>query len=164
MDVAGFAVGYGAAAKQATAGEAEEAEAPAKLRNSRPRRARSGCRGTARKKMLYADYQFQAQKQGRKASELIRNAMQDYADLHFKTKKSLKDIDFSRTVSLRPGASDFLSDKRTLAWMNMYKLGRNRVNVTQLASCYLSNNITSIITANPNDFEIFGSFELRDYR
>ena len=25
-------------------------------------------------------------------------------------KKSLKDIDFSRTVSLRPGASDFLSD------------------------------------------------------
>ena len=59
---------------------------------------------------LYEDYQFQAQKQGRKTAELIRNAMQDYADEHFKTKKSLKDIDFSRGVSLRSGASDFISD------------------------------------------------------
>ena len=59
---------------------------------------------------LYEDYQIQAQKQGRKTAELIRNAMQDYADEHFKTKKSLKDIDFSRGVSLRAGASDFLSD------------------------------------------------------
>lgn len=70
---------------------------------------------------LYEDYQFQAQKQGRKASELIRNAMQDYADLHFKTKKSLKDIDFSRTVSLRPGASDFLSDD---SWKEDFISGR----------------------------------------
>ena len=59
---------------------------------------------------LYEDYQLQAQKQGRKTAELIRNAMQDYADEHFKTKKSLKDIDFSKTVSLKPGASDFLYD------------------------------------------------------
>ena len=59
---------------------------------------------------LYEDYQIQAQKQGRKTAELIRNAMQDYADEHFKTKKSLKNIDFSRGVSLRAGASDFLSD------------------------------------------------------
>ena len=36
--------------------------------------------------------------------------MQDYADEHFKTKKRLKDIDFSKTVSLKPGASDFLYD------------------------------------------------------
>ena len=33
---------------------------------------------------LYEKYQTQAQKQGRKAAELIRNAMQDYADEHFK--------------------------------------------------------------------------------
>ena len=69
--------------------------------------------------------------------------------------------DLDRVKVLYPNDTSF---KRTLAWMNMYKLGRNRVNGTQLASCYLSNNITSIITANPKAFEIFRSFELRDYR
>jgi hypothetical protein len=59
---------------------------------------------------LYEDYQLQAQKQGRKAAELIRNAMQDYAEEHFKSKKSLKDIDFSRGVTLKAGAGDFLED------------------------------------------------------
>lgn len=70
---------------------------------------------------LYEDYQIQAQKQGRKASELIRNAMQDYAEEHFKNKKSLKDIDFSRTVSLRDGASDFLKDD---SWKDDFISGR----------------------------------------
>ena len=70
---------------------------------------------------LYEDYQIQAQKQGRKAAELIRNAMQDYADEHFKTKKSLKDINFSRTVSLKAGASDFLSDD---SWKEEFISGR----------------------------------------
>ena len=69
--------------------------------------------------------------------------------------------DLDRVKVLYPNDTSF---KRTLAWMNMYKLGRDRVNGTQLASCYLSNNITSIITTNPKAFEIFGSFELRDYR
>lgn len=62
---------------------------------------------------LYEDYQIQAQKLSRKASELIRNAMQEYANVHFKTKNSMKAIDFSRTVSLKAGASDFLTD---LSW------------------------------------------------
>ena len=70
---------------------------------------------------LYEDFQLQAQKQGRKAAELIRNAMQDYADEHFKTKKSLKDIDFSRTVSIKPGATDFLSDD---SWKEDFTSGR----------------------------------------
>ena len=69
--------------------------------------------------------------------------------------------DLDRVKVLYPDDTSF---KRTLAWMNMYKLGRNRVNDTQMASCYLSNNITAIITANPKDFEIFHSFELQDYR
>lgn len=59
---------------------------------------------------LYEDYQIQAQKQGLKTSDLIRNAMQDYADKHFKTKNNMKAIDFSRTISLRTGESDFLTD------------------------------------------------------
>ena len=69
--------------------------------------------------------------------------------------------DIDNVKVLYPNDTSF---KRTLAWMNMYKLGRNRINDTQMASCYLSNNITSIITANPRDFEIFKSFELQDYR
>ncbi len=69
--------------------------------------------------------------------------------------------DIDNVKVLYPNDTSF---KRTLAWMNMYKLGRNRINDTQMASCYLSNNITSIITANPRDFEVFQSFELRDYR
>ena len=59
---------------------------------------------------LYENYQLQAQKQGRKTAELIRNAMQDYADEHFKTKNSMKSIDFSRGVTLKAGAKDFLTD------------------------------------------------------
>ena len=69
--------------------------------------------------------------------------------------------DLDRVKVLYPNDTSF---KRTLAWMNMYKLGLNRVNDTQMASCYLSNNITSIITANPRNFEIFQSFELQNYR
>lgn len=70
---------------------------------------------------LYEDYQIQAQKQGRKASELIRNAMQEYADEHFKIKNSMKAIDFSRTVSLKAGSSDFLTDT---SWKDDFMSGR----------------------------------------
>lgn len=70
---------------------------------------------------LYEDYQLQAQKQGRKASELIRNAMQDYADQHFKSKNSMAAIDFSRTVSLKAGAADFLTDS---SWKDEFTSGR----------------------------------------
>ena len=70
---------------------------------------------------LYEDYQIQAQKQGRKTAELIRNAMQDYADAHFKTKNSMKAIDFSRGVTLKAGAKDFLTDD---SWKEDFTSGR----------------------------------------
>lgn len=70
---------------------------------------------------LYEKYQFQARKQGRKTAELIRNAMQDYADEHFKTKNSMKIIDFSRTVTLKTGAKDFLTDD---TWKEDFTSGR----------------------------------------
>ena len=83
----------------------------------------------------------------------------------FSIAEAIDVIDFwfnlDRVKILYPSDTSF---KRTLAWMNMYKLDHNRINDTQMASCYLSNNITSIITANPKDFEIFQSFELEDYR
>ncbi len=60
---------------------------------------------------LYETYQEQAKKQGTKASELIRKAMQEYADYNFKAKNSFKDLDFSKTVNLKKGAKDFLNDE-----------------------------------------------------
>ncbi len=69
--------------------------------------------------------------------------------------------DIDRLSVLYPDDTSF---KRSLAWMNMYNLGRNRINDTQMASCYLTNGVSSIITANPKDFEIFESFEIQDYR
>ena len=69
--------------------------------------------------------------------------------------------DIENVTVLYPDDTSF---KRTLAWMNMYKLGRNRINDTQMASCYITSGVSSIITANPNDFEIFDCFELKDYR
>ena len=59
---------------------------------------------------LYENYQFQAKKLGLTTTNLIHNALQDYADRHFKTKNSMKSIDFSRSVTLKAGATDFLTD------------------------------------------------------
>ena len=73
---------------------------------------------------LYEKYQLQAQKQGRKTAELIRNAMQDYADKNFKTKNSMKNIDFSRTVILKAGAKDFLNDD---SWKDDFTSGRIKI-------------------------------------
>ena len=68
--------------------------------------------------------------------------------------------EFLHVTVLYPDDTSF---KRTLSWMNRYQLGRNRVNDTQMASCYLTSGVASIITANPKDFEIFESFEINDY-
>ena len=73
---------------------------------------------------LYEKYQLQAQKQGRKTAELIRNAMQDYADKNFKTKNSMKNIAFSRTVTLKAGAKDFLNDD---SWKDDFTSGRIKI-------------------------------------
>lgn len=83
----------------------------------------------------------------------------------FSIKEAVSVIDFwcdiERVKVVYPDDSSF---KRTLAWMNTYNLGRNRINDTQMAACYASNGIFSIITANPKDFEVFQMFELKDYR
>ena len=73
---------------------------------------------------LYEKYQTQAQKQGRKTAELIRNAMQDYADEHFRSKNKMKDIDFSRSVTLKKGAKDFLNDT---SWKEDFISGRIQI-------------------------------------
>lgn len=59
---------------------------------------------------LYESYQLQAQQQGIKTEELIRDAIQDYADKHFPAKNAFSSADFSRTVSRKNCANDFLTE------------------------------------------------------
>lgn len=47
---------------------------------------------------LYETYQIEAQKKGKKASELIRDAMEDYAQRNFYHKKSMTQLNLNRTV------------------------------------------------------------------
>lgn len=82
----------------------------------------------------------------------------------FSVEEAISVIDFwcdiDRMTVLYPDDTSF---KRTLAWMNLYNLGRNRINDTQMASCYLVNGVSSIVTANAKDFEIFEGFKILDY-
>ena len=59
---------------------------------------------------LYTTYQSQAQKRGRKTSELIRDAMELYAKTEFRSKKSFDSLNFDFGVKLKSGAIDFLKD------------------------------------------------------
>lgn len=58
----------------------------------------------------YQEYQMQAQKQGKKAAELIRDAMDYYSETHFNQKQKLSSLSFDRGVKLKSGAKDFLSN------------------------------------------------------
>lgn len=83
----------------------------------------------------------------------------------FTIKDAISVIDFwcdlENLTVLYPDDTSF---KRTLAWMNIYKLGRNRINDTQMAACYLVQGVSKIITANPKDFELFECFTVEDYK
>lgn len=59
---------------------------------------------------LYETYQSEALKKGKKASELIRDAMEDYAQRNFYQKKSMIQLNLNRTVKARENQKDFLSD------------------------------------------------------
>lgn len=58
----------------------------------------------------YHRYQMQAEKQGRKAAELIREAMDEYEAAHFADRRPWATLSFDHLVSLREGANDFLDD------------------------------------------------------
>ncbi len=60
--------------------------------------------------VLYGKYQLQAKRRGCKTAELIRNAMEAYADDNFGAKRPLSTLSFERTVRLKEGAQDFLSE------------------------------------------------------
>lgn len=46
------------------------------------------------------------------------------------------------------------------SWMSKYNLGRKRIAETHMAAAYFCNGITTLLTANPKDFEIFNIFNL----
>ncbi len=49
------------------------------------------------------------------------------------------------------------------AWLSIYKLGRNRLNDTNMAACYAQCGASKIVTANPADFKIFQVLDTIDY-
>lgn len=68
-------------------------------------------------KQLYETYQAQAQKKGKKTSELIREAMEEYAARNFK-KKKLSQLSFERTVHSKDGAGDFAKEDYKSSFMD----------------------------------------------
>lgn len=52
---------------------------------------------------------------------------------------------------------------RTVAWLSVYKLSRNRLNDTNMAASYVHSGVSSLITANPKDFEIFSELTIIGY-
>lgn len=52
---------------------------------------------------------------------------------------------------------------RTVVWLSVYKLGRNRLNDTNMAASYVHSGVSSVITANPKDFEIFSELKIIGY-
>ncbi|MDY4133277.1 MAG: hypothetical protein SOX78_08525 [Treponema sp.] len=59
---------------------------------------------------MYQEYQQQAKKTGRKAAELIRDAMDEFSKNNFHKKQKLGSMDFSNGVKLKAGVIDFLED------------------------------------------------------
>jgi predicted nucleic acid-binding protein len=45
-----------------------------------------------------------------------------------------------------------------LAWLHQFSLGRKRLLDTLLAATYLQGGVQSLLTTNPSDFAVFGTF------
>ena len=58
---------------------------------------------------------------------------------------------------------DDSSYARALTWLSIYHLGRNRLNDTNMAASYVHSGVSSVITANPKDFEIFSELKIIGY-
>lgn len=60
---------------------------------------------------------------------------------------------------VRPVYPTLDSTRLTLSWLRQHRLGRKRLLDTQLAATYYSAGITSLLTLNFADYEIFGVFK-----
>lgn len=70
-------------------------------------------------------------------------------------------IDQERIKIIYPTESSL---KRALLWCNMYKLGRKRIQDTNMAAAFAEADVSELWTANPADFEILETFDLVDYK
>ena len=70
-------------------------------------------------------------------------------------------IDQERIKIIYPTESSL---KRALLWCNMYKLGRKRIQDTNMAAAFAEAGVSELWTANPADFEILETFDLVDYK
>ncbi|MBN2050863.1 MAG: hypothetical protein JW760_10495 [Spirochaetales bacterium] len=53
--------------------------------------------------------------------------------------------------------------KRCLLWLTAFSLGKKRLVDTQMAAVYAEEGVTTLWTANPEDFALFGVFKLPGY-
>ncbi len=60
---------------------------------------------------------------------------------------------------VRPVYPTLDSTRMALLWLRQYRLGRKRLLDTQLAATYYAAGITSVLTSNFTDFEVFGVFK-----
>jgi predicted nucleic acid-binding protein len=63
-----------------------------------------------------------------------------------------------RVVHLLESSPDSL--RLTLEWMKRYRLGRKRILDTHLAAVLHRAGVNRLITSNPDDFKVFGVFEI----
>jgi len=59
---------------------------------------------------------------------------------------------------VRPVYPSLDSTRLGLLWLRQHRLGRKRLLDTQLAATYYAAGVTSLLTLNMSDFEIFGVF------
>lgn len=82
----------------------------------------------------------------------------------FSMEEALEVVDEWRALeNVRIIFPDEQSFGRSVAWQSIYKLGRKRLNDTNMAASYLHNGVSSILTANPKDFEIFKELKVIGY-
>jgi len=64
---------------------------------------------------------------------------------------------------VRPVFPSVDSVRLAMSWLAEHRLGRKRLLDTDLAATYHTNGVTSILTLNPSDFEVFGRFTFVEY-
>lgn len=55
------------------------------------------------------------------------------------------------------------SVRLSMRWMRQHRLGRKRILDTDLAATYHTNGVSSLLTLNHTDFEVFGAFDFPRY-
>lgn len=66
-------------------------------------------------------------------------------------------------VEVKPVFPSHDSVRLSMRWLKEHRLGRKRILDTDLAATYHTNGVSSLLTLNHADFEIFGVFDFPRY-